>query len=47
MTDHEIWLKLIADLKRQNETLKEEIEIKEINYQELNKAYNNLLQEGK
>lgn len=48
MTDHEIWLKLIADLKRENETLKEEIEIKEHNYKKLHKDYNKLLfQEGK
>lgn len=48
MTDHEIWLKLIADLKRENENLKEDIKTKEYNYQELHKAYNKLLSlEGK
>lgn len=48
MTDHEIWLKLIADLSRENEKLKEEIDIQQHNYNELRNAYNKLLfMEGK
>ena len=43
MTDREIWLKLITDLKKENMTLKQDIEIKEHNYQQLHKAYNKLL----
>lgn len=47
MTDHEIWLKLIADLKRENETLKEQLDMERYNYNQLRNAYNNLLQEDK
>ena len=47
MTDHEIWLKLIADVKRENEILKEEIRSQEENYNALRIAYNNLLQEDR
>lgn len=47
MTDHEIWLKLIADLKRENETLKAQLETERHNYNQLRNAYNNLLQEDK
>ena len=46
MTDHEIWLKLIADLKRENETLKAQLETESYNYSQLRNAYNNLLEEG-
>lgn len=47
MTDHEILLKLIIDLKRENEKLKEEVYINEKNYNILNERYNKLLQEDK
>lgn len=47
MTNYEIWLKLIADLKRENEKLKEEVYIHEQNYNILHERYNKLLQEDK
>lgn len=47
MTDHEIWLKLIADLTRENEKLKEEIYIHEKRYNLLREAYHKLLMEEK
>lgn len=47
MTDHELLLKLITDLKRENEKLKEEVYIHEKNYNILHERYNKLLQEDK